>query len=496
MLRRDFIKSAGTGALGLPIVLSSANSIFAQTNASPIAIVEDATASTLVTNGTNDKALGSYKVDNAKVALMVNKAVLRITGKSTLAAAYESLFPVGKLTAQTKVAIKINTSYGWEYDWTNKYCPFGPKAIVVDTIVAGLTQMLGGTYPIENVTVYDNSNGVAATADRNKLVMQGFRAITGTPMDSKGTGKYRMRFVNKDSTTESPTTAPKFMCGPTGAQVEQRVIPPVYENNFFINLSIPKTHGDHAGTTVALKNVYGCITNPNATHFVKQTTPGMVAKYIPDVYENVTKICPCILQIMDGLGGLYDLGPVHGSMFAPNVIAASFDVLAIEHYALELINTRRRLQKWHDIAITPDPIWNEDHVLNAAQLTYAQAKPAVFGYFNSSLRITQDPVGINLKNPPALTIPHAMLGNLARTSSGWKLPITTDGTGRRLAIHSRILDVRGKILRHLPDISVVADYTELVWDGRSESGIPVSSGVYSWEVAINGRLFHQTIRHF
>jgi len=182
-----------------------------------------------------------------------------------------------------------------------------PQASVLET---------GGGQNTEFVSYnVDNKNSLNSPADRNKVAMQGFRTYNGNPYDDQGPGKYRLRFVEKGS--EVPGDAPGFTVGPypaytySNSAVNQRILPPVYESDYWINLVIPKTHGHHAGITGALKNAYGCITDPGGTHASTGTEMGRVTPYIPDIYKGVIDQTPCVLQLLDGLGGLYDWGPIH-----------------------------------------------------------------------------------------------------------------------------------------------------------------------------------------
>ncbi len=91
-------------------------------------------------------------------------------------------FLKGHPNKDTKIGIKLNFSYGdWrndqENDWAKTYCPFGTKAAVSNAIVLGLSQMMDGNFPIENITLIERM--YLAGTRRFYPVIQGYRPING-----------------------------------------------------------------------------------------------------------------------------------------------------------------------------------------------------------------------------------------------------------------------------------------------------------------------------
>ncbi len=170
MKRRQFIKYGVGSVLTAPLIYHGCTQLYESNYASPIVSVLDKLASTLeFTAGTtinsdgiiNDKIL-SFDMINARVARMVDTAVINLTGQPSVGKAWESLFPAGHPNKTTSIGIKLNLSYGdWrndkENDWSKIYCPFGPKTAVTNAIVSGLCQMLDGTFPIENITLVERN---------------------------------------------------------------------------------------------------------------------------------------------------------------------------------------------------------------------------------------------------------------------------------------------------------------------------------------------------
>ena len=79
------------------------------------------------------------------VKTMVHAAVMSLTQKTTVADAYEALFP--QLNISSKIGIKINCLAG------RGLCTH-PE--VVEAIIDGLRQMLNSTFPLHNITVFDD----------------------------------------------------------------------------------------------------------------------------------------------------------------------------------------------------------------------------------------------------------------------------------------------------------------------------------------------------
>ena len=149
MRRREFLKTAGVTVIGAPMVFSQNYSLFAQGATSILAIAQDAGAATLILGNTQNTKVTSFTTNDQKVTAMVDAAIRRLTGISDIARAWESLFPAGKLTTATKIAIKANFSYGASSgvapdpangSWGTKYCPWAPKVAVIEAIVSGLTR--------------------------------------------------------------------------------------------------------------------------------------------------------------------------------------------------------------------------------------------------------------------------------------------------------------------------------------------------------------------
>ena len=116
MKRREFVKYGVSSFLTAPLIFNSHAQLYADNYASPIVSVLDELATKLayqegkVLNSDGvivDKIL-STDIINVRVAKMVDTAVMKITNKSSVGKAWESLFPSGHPNANTKIGIKLN----------------------------------------------------------------------------------------------------------------------------------------------------------------------------------------------------------------------------------------------------------------------------------------------------------------------------------------------------------------------------------------------------
>ncbi|MBN1760354.1 MAG: DUF362 domain-containing protein [Chitinispirillaceae bacterium] len=516
MKRRDFLRYGSGAALGAPLILTPRKHLFASPAKSRLAIVQDprvagllySTIDEVVINRDEEEELTgkvidrlqAYVVDQTYVAPMVDEAIVSLTQKESVAAAWESLFPPGQLTAETKIAIKINICYGWEpsYSWNTVMSPFGAKASIVNAIVLGLSQMLDGTFPITNIRVFDRIVD-SMTQNNERMVQQGFPASTVEKTYLvAGEGQYGIELVNVDRGADFLSTAPTFEAGPEGKTVTQTIVPPVYESDFMINLTNMKDHY-YAGVTGAFKNLFGCIHNCGATHGRQSGEPlnddgCSPADYLPDVYRNLNDTCPIIVHIMDGLGGLYEGGPTYGRMFSHNMITASTDPVTLDFYELMLVNDARIANGMHAI-LTPEIFsTNEDEHVNATYLNLA-AQYYSLGNLNEGEQIRTPMVGTVIPLP-SLQKPQSRLLELKRSTGAYRLGIALDRSGRTHTIESRILNLQGKTVRAVKTIRTSQPMLELEWDGRNGIGGGVARGLYSWEIRVDGIVHHQTVAHF
>ncbi len=502
----------GSGAiLGAPFVLTRRGAAWGMgLSQPPLAIAYSAAASDItIVPDTNNLVVESFTVAMPHIQNMVDSVVKSLSGKSTVAEAWESLFPAGQLSSSTKVAIKINHSYGgddsYNDQWMDKFCPVGPKAAVSDAVINGLTQMLGGTFPVENVTIYDK-DALGPWMSNPKMAVQGYpahdRSIRYYIEEPGGP-----RILLFDPAETPPQDAPQFSCGVTGNMVTQTIVPALYEADFTVNISIPKVH-QAGGITGTMKNTYGATYDCFTTHGngPGDGAPG-VTPCLPEFYRSQHGTTPCILDIMDAIGLMYDgSGAHHGSVTTPNIIAASHDPVMLDCHLLELVNEARRANGLHDILLststehlaTPQWIWpggcNVDGYINAAHLVVASEPPFSLGITDTSVRSYLDITGARSTHVPTADNAQSRVLALRQSAGGWQLSVRTDNSGRMHTVEGRIRDLNGRAVREFSTQRTLASDICLYWDGRSGSGSSVARGVYSWEVRVDGRRYAQTVR--
>ncbi len=512
MKRRQFVKTTAASLLLSPFVLSRAAPLYADAYASPIVSVTDQLAAGITIqpgstpNSDNvivDKVLSS-RVDDLRIMHMVDTAVMNLTGKNTLGQAWESLFPPGYPTMNTKIGIKINLSYGdgrndIENDWSKKYCPYGPKVAITNAIVTGLSQMLGGNFPPENVTLVERLYSIGSR--KRYPLIQGYRPVRlnkqGLNKDVReGTAAIHWVFPNRP--LEIPDDAPRFLAAPDFEgqySAPQRIFAAIYKNDFLINYAICKDHRA-AGITGVMKNNYGCTDNPLGTHgsqWNDDNSPYAGTKRcVPVFQKHVHEAAPFILNVLDALTTVYEGGPLSGRVHQTNTIAVSRDPVAIDTYELALINKVRGGKGLSVLGTTKDRA--PDGHRNATFLRLATEKHELGSMSLDNLR-TYD---LSRKKKVKMIIPsmdkmQSRIGTLGKGKNGFELMVFLDNSKRNHVIESRIEDVRGKPVRAMKTLKTRSSNTMLAWDFKNDEGKTVKPGFYVWFIRVDGMLHSATI---
>lgn len=508
MKRRHFLKLGIGSALSAPVILSNRYSMFSATSGSSIVSIEDIFSSSLTfREGTSpnadvmniDKIL-SYSVNSARVHAMVDKAILEITGKHKLGKAWESLFPAGRIGKSTKIGIKINFAYGYqdnENDWNEVTCPYGPKISVIEAVVTGLTQMLDGTFPIENITVYDL--GITIIPGRVSPVLQGFRPVNqgmnGTYKDQRP-GTYTLHWVSNRTEADVPVDAPHFIAAPDYAEpynAPQKILAPAYQNDFTINIGIAKDHRS-AGVTGVMKNTYGCTDNCGNTHgdqWMNAITPYAGTRLcVPVFYKTIDQYAPTILNIMDALAGVYHGGPTTGRVFQPNLIAVSRDPVALDSWLLQMINKARKIHNLSILGVQDGRA--EDGHPNAAFLRIASDVHKLGNRSLDNIRhfnISSGKLGYSM---PSLQKEQYRLSDPEIHRDRCRMNLFLDDSGRKHFYSSWIEDMQGISIRSFNSRTTRSSSAICEWDLKNERNHQVKAGRYVWHV-VSGDIRHSRI---
>ena len=504
MKRRDFVKYGIGSLLTAPFIVNGYPRFYTDNYASPIVSVLDELATKLdyrsgkVLNPDGvivDKIL-SYDINHMRVARMVDTAVMKITNQSSVGKAWESLFPAGHPNEHTRIGIKLNFSYGdrkgdKENDWSKTYCPFGPKSAVTNAIVAGLSQMLDGTFPIENITLLERMYSIGYR--KYYPVVQGYRPVLtnseGLSKDTR-TGSCGLHWIKTMSELELPPDAPGFVAAPDFPEeyrAPQRIYSAIYNNDFLINYAIAKDHRE-AGITGAMKNNYGCTDNPRGTHgheWSAQDNPYPGSRICaPVFYKHINQQAPYILNILDALTGIYHGGPLSGKVFHANTFAVSRDPVALDSYSLNLINRVRMTEGISTISTehgwTPEGhpyasflcIASENHGLGSMSLNNLQLHN-----LSSIEEITEIPI---LQNS------QSRISEVSRTKKVYQVQVFLDQSGRTHTIESRIEDIKGNEIRAFKSQSTLSSSALLQWDHRNNKKKSAKEGIYTWYINVNG----------
>jgi len=511
MKRRKFVKATVSSILLAPFIINRSVLGYGNSYASPVVSVSDQLASEISfrpgasPNSDDvivDKVLSSH-VDYIRVMRMVDTAVMKITGQTTVGKAWQSLFPAGHPNSNTKIGIKLNFSYGdkrndQENEWSKDHCPFGPKAAITNAIVTGLTQMLDGTFPVENITLIESMYSYGSR--KHYPLIQGYRSVlrksNGLFSDSRQ-GTNGIHWIHPRNPVELPPDVPAFVAAPEHPEkyrAPQRIYSAVYENDFMINYAISKDHRA-AGITGAMKNNYGCADNPMGTHGTQwndDDSPYAGTRLcVPVFYKNIDKVSPYILNILDALTTVYEGGPMSGKVYQTNKIAVSKDPVAIDAYQLQLINEVRE-KKGLSLIGYVDGRTTDGHP-NASFLHIAEDIHKLGSMSMNKLRtydLSSLPESMNISS---FQKPQSRIGGLQMSKDKYKLQVFLDDSGRKHIIESRIEDPEGNIIKTEKTISTRSSKVLLGWDHRNNNRRSVKNGIYIWYITVDGIMHSSTI---
>lgn len=357
-------------------------------------------------------------IDYTRVEQVVADGVKILTGHSGVGEAFESLFP--GVSPTSTFAIKINLIGPCDTRWET-----------VRGVVAGLSQMFGGTYDVSQVVIFDNHNPYYHGYDAANFTFNGnYPTISGS--------------VNASS------------YAPYGSHYLSNWI---VNADYLINVPALKSHSNaNNQMTTVLKNNYGSVSPPSLCGNIT----GMLA-----VNKDELHVKPkTALIVTCGLRGTYTGGPgdppqvwMNYPEGSPNTLFFTTDPATAEYWARDMINAERASHGW---SAKPCP-WIE------------QAADEGLGIADPELMTVVVPSDV----PHA---PEAYVGNtiLAPNSPN---PFTAGTTFRfRLGEPGQaslmVLDAQGRLVRHVAEGHFPAGYSAVHWDGRDREGRRVSAGVY------------------
>jgi hypothetical protein len=519
--RRNFLATSAGLVAGAPMVFSKKSLLWAAGPTSKIVISYNPAASSFTGNADGTFTVTpanywTYTLNQTIISNMVDQSILSLTGAATVGLAWEAIIKakVPSLAATTKIGIKINTAFA-TYPATIR-CPMMPRGETITAIINGLKQMLGGTYNVQNVTVFDRN------IEPNPLQFMPSNGFPTGVADSAGGATYSSGGTNGQNKTvivnSTAVGTGSFSIGPfQGTTSTQTLLKVVSDQAVLIDVAIPKVNRG-AGVTGSLKNCYGMVDDCSRTHPKSGGLGDIIHDCVPRYYKEISTRVPIALNILDALAGNYVKDAYDGPAFMANRIAMSTDPVTLDFYAAELVNAARVANGW--AVITTPPITADRYTMQGAmypgtintstKTTYdtldttiskyvnchslAIAADLGLGYMNAGDRVILDSTGVT--RPQELTsleVPHGRPIGVSRASGMWRLDVQLDRTGRSHTIESRIRDISGREIRSFATQRTSFAHSAIDWDGRNSSGIGTARGVYCWEVRIDGVVFTQTI---
>ena len=518
MKRRDFLRSGGGALMAanmVPLLFTRNNPIFSESSSHVVSVFDNqATTLSLMPGQTASRdgvmlnKVIDYSVNRIRVSNMVDEAVKKLTGKQNVGMAWESLFPVGYPNKETTIAIKLNFSYGEGgevNDWINTLCPYGPKVAMTDAIVTGLTQMLGGTFPVENILLFDATN--LSSTKLQFMMRQGYRPVrlnrAGFFRENEQ-GTHGMHWVKARNSSETPESAPGFIAAPDfpdDYKAPQRIYSAVYENDFMINVANAKTHRA-SGVTGVMKNTFGCTDNPVGTHGRSEWRDPISSpfagtrKTIPVFYKSIEEHTPTILNVIDALGGMHHGGPLSGMIFRENAIAVSKDPVAIDSYMLALINKHRKVDNMSVLNTTEEGRPGDGYpASHASFLRYSEEVHSLGSQSLEGLEVVDRTSSPEQYDIPVLEKSQARVSDVMHEKNGARLDLSFDTSDRQHIIESRVEDKEGKVVRQDRTTSIRSSGYSIGWNFLSDQKKVVPNDWYVWHVTIDGTRYSRVIRH-
>jgi len=426
--RRDFLKLSAIGAVGAVSLPALARPLAARPAATPgdagqLAERDNQMPGRIVL--THDPEMLGHEptIDAARVEQMVLGSVRILTDISDTGAAFESLFP--GVTSTSTFAIKVNcigpTSSRWE---------------TTRGIVSGLSQMLGGTYDVSQVTIFDRDNPGNRGYDAANFVFGGHSPSIPTNNNASGSGHQPW----------------------PGYNLSRYIL----NCDYVINVPALKSHSDPSNMiTVALKNHYGSC---SPSSLCGNITGMLTLNADSEVKEKTGLVVTC------GLRGTYTGGP-GGSpqswntfpQASPNMLLVTTDPVTNEYWSRDLINAERAARGW-SLKTCP---WVE--TASEAPYELGISDPGEMTVINYDL------IGVGEQSPPATrgTFLARNVPNPFSESTTLRFRLSEPGE-----VKLQIVDVTGRSVRVLSESHFPAGYSQLRWDGRDARGRRAATGIY------------------
>ena len=292
--RRDFLKQSLSGAA----LLCAGGGIAQPAAAGPVAA--GAKSRVVVARDEQLRGTGS-SVDSKRMLALVDRAMQAIFDRDHPVEAWRHLVQPGD-----KVSLKVNT--------------LGGRGISTNVLlVAAICERLQESgVKAGDIVVWDR--------DSDELERAGFHlAVGGDRVQCYGTDR---------AGYEDELAA----WGSVGSRLSKIL---TQRTDVLINLPVLKDH-DGAGVTIALKNMYGAIHNPNKYH------PDGCNPYVADLNMLPEIRSKMRLVICDATTAMYEGGPGYKPEHSwnANTLLVSSDPVALDHTGWQMIERKRAEKRW------------------------------------------------------------------------------------------------------------------------------------------------------
>ena len=216
--------------------------------------------------------------------------------------------------------------------------------------------MLNASYPVSNITVFD---------DRMESLMNN----AGFPLKNDPEDYKVLSTFGETSKFGDKNWGDSFH---VISGINQRLSKIVEETDYIINVPVLKDHSN-AGITFALKNSYGIVDSPGDMHSdPSQSSNTWCDPFVAGVYTLAAEKIKLIVG--DAIFAAHKGGPSTAPTFILNTILIATDPVAMDMYALKLINDERIRKNMYEITTEPDAAFpnraDARHIITAGSQEY------------------------------------------------------------------------------------------------------------------------------
>ncbi len=273
----------------------------------------------------NPAVLVSGKYQAEQVQKMMRRGMMELTGADGWVDAWRQFFEPGDV-----VGIKVN--------------PVGQPLVISDAtvvreIIAGLE---AAGVKRQDIIAYDRYKQQFYSGGFDQWLPDGVRISWAT--DNVDNVQQNVAGYDPDHYMDMALTLPGFNVDDTTARRSYAAQFITKQVNKVVNLPVLKDH-QSAGLTMCLKNLsHGLVNNVNRSH--SSPTLNACNAFIPAVVALPVIRNKVVLNILDGVKGVYDGGPFARAQFVweNHTMYFSTDPVALDHIGWEVLDAKREAE--------------------------------------------------------------------------------------------------------------------------------------------------------